>query len=270
MARRRHFRNSAPLRRRKRATARAAAAPASETPPFLRQSRDVLQPVVVRSRRLKDDAVRSAGARPEVALQIEAEPGEEYLLVVKHPSGALSFHRGIEVPPSPRRGGRGKKAVRKGKAKSVIEFRAPIAASAHPDVRRGVFGDFLQGIVDAIIVQVGEVIAETAVDLAEAAIWRLLGREQGLYRITSAGTTRRAARACGSPDGHQWSRPAFPPWHILHDPFGVRRPCQFGTLPEPPKSLRRRHLRLRSLHRQRLARGRMRTSSSQCCRSGAL
>ena len=171
----------------RRATARAAAALASETSPFLRQSRDVLQPVVVRSRRLRDDAVRSAGARPEVALQIEAEPGEEYLLVVKHPSGALTFHRGIEVRPSPRRGGRGKKAVRKGKAKSVIEFRAPIAASAHPDVRRGVFGDFLQGIVDAIIVQVGEVIAGTAVDLAEAAIWRLLGREQGLYRITSQG-----------------------------------------------------------------------------------
>ena len=171
----------------RRATARAAAALASETSPFLRQSRDVLQPVVVRSRRLRDDAVRSAGARPEVALQIEVEPGEEYLLVVKHPSGALTFHRGIEVRPSPRRGGRGKKAVRKGKAKSVIEFRAPIAASAHPDVRRGVFGDFLQGIVDAIVVEISEVIAGTTVDLAEAAIWRLLGREQGLYRITSQG-----------------------------------------------------------------------------------
>ena len=170
----------------RRAAAKAAAAPASETPAFLRQSRDVLQPIAVRSRRLRDHAVRGV-APPEVALQVEAEPGEEYLLVVKHPSGALSFHRGTDVTPVPRRGGRGKKAARKDKARSVIEFRAPIAASAHPQVRRGIFGDLVEGIVDAIIVKVGEVIAETAVDLAEAAIWRALGRKQGLHRVTRQG-----------------------------------------------------------------------------------
>jgi hypothetical protein len=146
----------------------------------------VLQPVVVRRRQLGDDVVRDGEARPEVALQVEAGPGEEYLLIVKQPSGALSFHGGTDVAPTPRRG-RGKKAPKRSKAKSVIEFRAPISPSASPDVRRARLGDLLQGIVDAIVVKVGTVIAETAVDLAEAAIWRALGRTQGLYRVTQQG-----------------------------------------------------------------------------------
>src|SRR6187431_1687189 len=101
-----------------RAAARIATEPPIETPPFLRQAEDVLQPVAVRRRLLRDDAVRDAAARPEVALQVEAKPGEEYLLIVKHPSGALSFHRGTDVAPTPtpRRGQR-KKAPRKSKAK---------------------------------------------------------------------------------------------------------------------------------------------------------
>ena len=164
----------------------AATERAIETPLFLRQAEDVLQPVAVRRRQLRDDVVRDGAARPEVALQVEAGPGEEYLLIVKHPSGALSFHGGTDVAPAPRRG-QGKKAPKKSKAKSVIEFRAPISPSANPDVRRARLGDLLQGIVDAIVVKVGTVIAETAVDLAEAAIWRALGRTQGLHRVTPQG-----------------------------------------------------------------------------------
>lgn len=174
---------AAGARRGKRAAARAAAEPATEAPAFLRQVPDVLQPVAVRSAPVRDEAFRAA-ARPEVAVRVEAEPGEEYLLIVRHPSGALSFHAGTDVTPPARRG---TKAKAKAKAKSVIEFRAPLAHTAHLDVRRGLFGDLLQGVVDRIVVKVGTVIAETAVDLAEAAIWRVLGRERGLHRVTQQG-----------------------------------------------------------------------------------
>ena len=70
----------------------------------------------------------------------------------------------------------------------------------------------------------------------------------------AAGSTRRAAGACRSPDRQKWPSPAVPARYILHDPIGVRRACQFDILRQPPEPLRRRYLRLRSLHRQRHAR----------------
>src|SRR4026208_371389 len=78
------------------------AAPAAPRP-TRPQPGAAVRPVAVRRRRLRDDAVRDAAARPEVALQVEAKPGEEYLLIVKQPSGALSFHGGPDVAAAPTR-----------------------------------------------------------------------------------------------------------------------------------------------------------------------
>ena len=84
-------------------------------------------------------------------LQVEAEPGEEYLLIVKHPSGALSFHRGTDVAPTAPRRGRGKNEIQ-----GQIRHRVSRADFTRPPIRR--FGApcsaiCVQGIVDTIVVK---------------------------------------------------------------------------------------------------------------------
>ena len=171
---------------------------------------------------------------------------------------------------SPRRGGRGKKAVRKGKAKSVIEFRAPIAAlrpsgCSARRVRRSLAGHRRR---DRRPGRRGH-----RRDGRRPRGSRHMARARpraGALSGHAAGSTRRTARARRSPDGRRWSRPAVPPWHILHDPFGVRQtlPIRHSSRASKIATATPSTASITSPSASRPRR--MRTSSSPCCRSGAL
>lgn len=147
----------------------------------------VFEPIARNRRIVKPEAVRR-GASPVVALRITPEANEEYLLVIRHPSGALTFHKPTldESERAARSTRTGRRSPRTRPAKS-IEFRAPIGVTASGEVRRGIFGQVTDAIVDAIVVKIGSAIAETAVNLAEPAIWSALGRSTGLCRVSKAG-----------------------------------------------------------------------------------
>jgi hypothetical protein len=174
-------------------------AAASPLPAFLAdaQVQTVLEPIEVRQRRMNAATVLRGGL-PSIAADVVADADEEYILIVRHPSGALTFHAGNETAPANRRGASPRKPVRRASGKRTIQLRATLAPSSAPEARRGVFGDIFDGVVDAIIVRVGKAIAATTVELAEAAIWRLLGRERGFYRVTKSGLLEGKLERAGS------------------------------------------------------------------------
>jgi hypothetical protein len=154
--------------------------------------RGILVPVERREFAPQRGRARHAAA-PVIEVSVEAEGTESYLLVVRHASGALSFHA-PETPevatPAAVRGAaaaRRKRSARAAGRQRMATFKVPLSIPRAPDVRRGVVSDAVEAIVDAILVRIGAVVAETVVDLAEAAIWKLTGRERGLFRVTKEG-----------------------------------------------------------------------------------
>lgn len=158
---------------------RAGTGGADPVPGFLKDPNvtDVLEVVDTRSHTVPP-TVRAA--RPaEVAVSVEVEDGAEYLLVVRQPSGALTFHGGTQKSAD------GKRTVSRSRRgdRYVLEFRVPVAVSADATVRRGILDDLVDAVVDAVVVKIKDFVAEKTVDLAEKAIWKLLGRKQGLHRV---------------------------------------------------------------------------------------
>ena len=149
-------------------------------PEFLRSTEvdQVLEVVDVRSQRVRASAVSRAARLPEISVNVEADEDAEYMLVLRQPSGALTFHDGKKR----RRRARGKSGA-KGRQRITIEFRAPVSISAEETVRRSMFGTIIDAIVDAVIVKVTGFIAEKAVNAAEAAIWSALDRKPGLFQV---------------------------------------------------------------------------------------
>lgn len=137
---------------------------------------DVLEIASVQTMRPRPRVRSTAAAPPEVAVKVEVDDGSDYLMLVRHPSGALTFHDGTVVSGNVKRSGARPETY-------TIEFRAKVARTIDDDVRRGVFDSLVDAVVDAIVVKIKEVIAETAVDLAEMAIWKLLRRKEGLFSL---------------------------------------------------------------------------------------
>ena len=169
-------------------TARDSAEGLRALPGFLSDPgvRGILVPVERREFAPQRGRARHAAA-PVIEVSVEAEGTESYLLVVRHASGALSFHA-PETPevatPAAVRGAaaaRRKRSARAAGRQRMATFKVPLSTPRAPDVRRGVVSDAVEAIVDAILVRIGAVVAETVVDLAEAAIWKLTGRERGLF-----------------------------------------------------------------------------------------
>ncbi|NVL03301.1 CHAT domain-containing protein [Ruegeria pomeroyi] len=137
--------------------------------------------VVEAQRHVVRPTKRSAGPN-EIAVRLDVDDGADYILAVRHPSGAIQFIGGQEIGAG---GKRSNSALRTRRTRNyAIEFRAPISFYAEKDVRRGIVGDIKDAVVDAIVIKVKDFIAKKTVDLAEAAIWKLLGREPGMKQLS--------------------------------------------------------------------------------------
>src|SRR5262245_1366116 len=114
---------------------------------------------------------RDAGSAG-VDLSYEIQPGEAAVLAIRHPSGALTFHRAVE---STSRGLRGPTRVR---------FQVTVRQNA----TRGVIGQ----AVKAIAIKIGKVAIDKAagfvlpklVEVFEKAFWKKRGLKEGWLRVT--------------------------------------------------------------------------------------
>lgn len=138
---------------------------------------------------VRRDAASTAGA-PSLDLTVETAPGENVILAVRHPSGALTFH-----PPEERvvqqRGGRRRGAARRvaPDGPATLRFRVPVRRTLPATGRRGVASEIVGKVVKVIVLKV----VDAAVDWAlpklarvwEEKTWKRGNLKEGWLRVTA-------------------------------------------------------------------------------------
>src|SRR5262245_60930859 len=127
------------------------------------------------------DGARRA-APPDLVIDVDLNPGEESLLAIRHPSGALTFHPSTERVTRPRR---------RGTAGATARFRVPIRRVAQTEGRRGM----VSKAVRVVVLKVARVAVDKAIGIAlpklaaawEKRIWSERGLEEGWFKVTRAG-----------------------------------------------------------------------------------
>ena len=129
-------------------------------------------------------AAARRAAPPDLVLDVDVKPGEEALLAIRHPSGALTFHPSETRVTAPSR--RGARAAG-GAARFHIAIRHDGAASG----RRGV----LSNAVKVVVVKIGQAAVNKVVSLAvpklaalwEQRTWEKRGLSEGWFRVAATG-----------------------------------------------------------------------------------
>jgi hypothetical protein len=122
---------------------------------------------------------RRAGELPMIAINAETAEDEAPLLVLRHPSGAITFHPGTVAA-----GRRGAAA-----AKTVYEFRIPLRRGNTASGRRGLAAE----VVKAAVLKVARPVVDKAVSfvlpklvrLWEEQTWKKKGLEEGWFRVVA-------------------------------------------------------------------------------------
>jgi hypothetical protein len=120
--------------------------------------------------------LRRGDELPTIAIDADAAPGEAPLVVLQHPSGAISFHPGAV---SGRRGGK--------TAGNRYEFRIPLRRAHTIEGRRGLVAE----IVKAVVLKVLQPMADKVVTFAlpklvrfwEETTWKKRGLAEGWFRV---------------------------------------------------------------------------------------
>jgi hypothetical protein len=149
----------------------------------------------------KRDIRRGEAAPATAVVTAQVDSSGDYVLVARYPSGAMIFLPPADLSAPSRRSRAAAKAVKP----RQLQFHVPLVDTVDERARRSLLGDAARGVIEFFLAKIGEAVAATAVNLAEAAIWRALGREEGLYKITRqtlASGTLKAARGKigGGPD----------------------------------------------------------------------
>ncbi|MBI1791108.1 MAG: hypothetical protein HYR60_26560, partial [Acidobacteria bacterium] len=113
---------------------------------------------------------RGVSAAPVVDLMVDSPPGELHLLVVRRPSGAITFHVPVHT----------ESAV----SRATSRFSVPLAPGGDPSQRRGLVslaaGIFVLKVAGLLAGKTVPVLAR----LWETAAWKLLQREEGWLRVS--------------------------------------------------------------------------------------
>jgi hypothetical protein len=124
------------------------------------------------------EELRRGGPLPIVAIDVALDGDESALVVLRHPSGAITFH----APGAARRGET---------AGGTLEFRIPVRQALTENGRRGI----ITQAIKAVVLKVTKPIVDKAVDfvlpklaaLWEEQSWKKRGLSEGWFRV-SAGT----------------------------------------------------------------------------------
>jgi hypothetical protein len=120
-------------------------------------------------------ARRAAGV-PMIDLSVTADGNERYVLAIRHPSGALTFH-GAEMEIERRAARRGAPAYR---------FRVPIRSVGARDGRRGIVSNVVKAVLLKVAGRVADAMLPALASKAEAALWRKFGLAEGFFKFDEA------------------------------------------------------------------------------------
>jgi hypothetical protein len=130
---------------------------------------------------------------PLISIDAGTADGEAALVVLRHASGAITFHTSASL------------ASRRGGAGAVYQFRIPLRRAHTAEGRRGLVGD----VVKAAVLKVAQPLVDKAVSLAlprlatfwEQEIWKKLGLAEGWFRVAppKAGNDLRLEPATPAP-----------------------------------------------------------------------
>jgi len=129
-------------------------------------------------------AAARRAAPPDLALEVDLAPGEASLLVVRHASGALTFHRSSE------RAVRGRRGAGAAAGRRVAQFRVPIRQLDGDSGRRGI----VSSAIKAAVLKVAKSAIDKAVSVAlpklaavwEKRVWTKRGLAEGWFQVTPA------------------------------------------------------------------------------------
>src|SRR5262245_12327089 len=120
---------------------------------------------------------RRTSATPTLDLIVEADAGERALVAVRHPSGALTFHR--PELTRPRRAARGA-------GDTLLRFRIPARSQPAEGGRRGVVSQAIKVIVLRVTAVIADAVLPRLVGTAEIAWWRQRGIAEGWHAVDQA------------------------------------------------------------------------------------
>ena len=128
-----------------------------------------------------DGAGRRA-APSDLVLDVDLKPGEASLLVIRHPSGALTFHPSTErVARSGRRRG----------AAAAARFRVPVRRAAGESGRRGLASKAVKVVVLKVaktaVDKVASLVLPKLAALWEKRVWSQRNLPEGWFRVTRIG-----------------------------------------------------------------------------------
>ena len=140
-------------------------------------SREILEPAgleIAEARELRPRARRRDADTPDIDITVPVEKDESYVLAVRHPSGALTFHAPNEVA-----------SVRRGRTTrpASVRFQIPVRGTPAPGGRRGVASK----VFKAILVKVASKVADKALGFLakewEKRRWKKKGLREGWLEV---------------------------------------------------------------------------------------
>jgi hypothetical protein len=120
-------------------------------------------------------ARRAAGV-PMIDLSVAPDGNERYVLAIRHPSGALTFH-GAETEME-------RRAARRGT--SVYRFHVPLRSVRGGDERRGIVTKAIKAVLLKVAGRIADAMLPALAARAEAALWRKFGLSEGLFKLDEA------------------------------------------------------------------------------------
>lgn len=140
-------------------------------------------------------ALRRGAELPAIAIDAETTPGEAPLVVLRYPSGAITFHPGT---PSVTRGAA---------AKTVYSFRIPLRQSRTSEGQRGLIAN----VIKAAVLKVTKPVIDASVSFAlpklarawEERTWASKGISEGWFRVTIPSSADGLRLEPGTPDPTQ-------------------------------------------------------------------
>jgi hypothetical protein len=174
----------APTGARPAAARRGATVAAGDVPAEFLRARGVRVEEVLEATPAEAKARRSTST--DLVLDVDVAPGEASLLVVRHPSGALTFH-----PSSDRADRRSRRtgAARRGAAagNAIDRFHVPVRRGLASAGRRGL----ISKAVEIVVVKIAKAAVDRAVGLAmpklaaawEQRAWSRNGLKEGWFRV---------------------------------------------------------------------------------------
>lgn len=124
----------------------------------------------------------------DVSVPIVAD--ERYVLAIRHPSGALTFHAGDQEVAR-----RGVRAA----AATAIRFRVTVSDGAPAGQRRGVVSNAIKLVVLKVTEKIADAVVERLVAAWEPRAWKKNGLAEGWFRV-SAATLKSGKLVPGVPD----------------------------------------------------------------------